>query len=184
MTDRKDLRGVILSEDKRQERFLRHLLGELGFDRRKFRFESAPAGEGAAEAWVRKRYPQEVEYIRSKNYQQLALIAMRDGDNVGVDGRKAELDDELRSDGQEPRSQQELFVTPVPTWSIETWLLALVGDNVSGEHESLKEQFEHRFRRLEKITLRKAAKNWQNNPDGGSDLGSLVDGRLELKRIM
>lgn len=184
MTDRKGLRGVVLSEDKRQERFIRLLLSELGFEKRSFRFEPAPAGDGAAEAWVRKRYPREVKHLRSNNFQRLAVIAMRDGDNVGVDGRKAELDQELQSNNLASREQQELIVTPVPTWSIETWLLALLGDDVSGEHESLKNQFEHRYRSRDKTILHDAANTWRTNPDAGSDLGSLVDGRQEFQRII
>ncbi len=84
-SDREKLRGIVLAEDKRTERFCRALLRELGFKVRRFRFETAPAGEGAAEAWVARRYPDEVKVLRSKNYQQaLRLIAVRDGDMVGV----------------------------------------------------------------------------------------------------
>ncbi len=99
-SDREKLRGIVLAEDKRTERFCRALLRELGFKVRRFRFETAPAGEGAAEAWVARRYPGEVKVLRSKNYQQaLRLIAVRDGDLVGVRIRKQELDQPLEAAG-------------------------------------------------------------------------------------
>lgn len=69
-SERQKLRGLVLAEDKRTERFFRELLGVLGFKTRSFRFETAPPGQGAAEAWVARRYPDEVKVLRSKNFSR------------------------------------------------------------------------------------------------------------------
>ncbi len=177
------MRGVVLAEDKRTERFFRHLLEGLGYDTRKFRFQTLPKGKGAAEAWVRKRYPMEVRVLRSKNYQHgLSLIAVRDGDRIGVEGRKRELEAELDNAGVRRRESNERIATPVPTWSIETWLLALLGEEAIGEAEPLKERFEHRYPQ-EKESIKKAAQRWCDDPTSGGLLPSLDDGRAELARL-
>ncbi|MCI0488770.1 MAG: hypothetical protein L0229_19440 [Blastocatellia bacterium] len=82
--NRKQLRGTILAEDRRTERFFRELLVHLGFDKRKFIFKTAPSGKGDAGAWVRVQYVEEVNLLRQKKYQQsLCLLAARDGDRDG-----------------------------------------------------------------------------------------------------
>jgi hypothetical protein len=86
MSDRAAMRGVVLCEDKLTERFVRKLLGSLGFDvRRRIRFETAPAGAGSGEAWVRQRYPNEVRELRSKRHQRdLYLLERRGGCGLGA----------------------------------------------------------------------------------------------------
>src|SRR5690606_23515650 len=124
--------------------------------RHRIRFDSAPSGTGAAEAWVRKRYPREVRLLRAKRHQRdLCLVAVRDGDCVGVIRRKLELDQELQFEELEPRQAGERIATPVPSWSIETWLLALLGDaelpeDVPGKPEFLKR---HRGREREAVLV-------------------------------
>lgn len=54
--ERRGIRGVVITEDRRTERFFRRLLVALGFENRGFRFHTAPIGDGAAEAWVRKHF--------------------------------------------------------------------------------------------------------------------------------
>jgi len=124
--DRKGIQGIVLVEDRRTERFVRHLLDRLGFDARKVRFEPAPSGQGAAECWVLARYPREVRYLRSRQPLRF-LLAVRDGDSVGVARRKQQLDDALAEAGLAARASDERIGAPVPTWSIESWLFDLLG---------------------------------------------------------
>lgn len=176
-------RGVVLVEDKRQERFIRELLKHRGWDPRGFRFYVAPDGRGAAEAWVRKRYPGEVKVLRSKSYQKnLCLVAMRDGDNVGVTGRKRELDDELVADGQNRRGDTEPIATPVPTWSIETWLLFLQGERGLTEDTSYKTAFPSTTK-SEGQAIQEAAGAWPGPEAADRLLPSLADGRDEIERL-
>ncbi len=181
-SDREKLRGLVLAEDKRTERFFRALLRELGFKVRRFRFETAPAGEGAAEAWVARRYPGEVKVLRSKNYQHgLRLVAVRDGDTVGVGIRKQELDQALEDAGQAVRQADEGIATPVPTRNIETWLLALLKEPDLDETTDYKRRFEQEHRAEERSALREAAGAWKDIDL--TSLPSLRDGKAEIKRI-
>ena len=191
-SDRKRIQGVVLVEDRRTERFMRHLLAKLGFDikRRKIEFKVAPRGKGAAESWVRKQYPGEVRYLRSR-YPRRFLLAVRDGDAVGVAGRKAELDGALVEADQATRGPEERIATPIPTWSIESWLLDLLGaDDVNEQRKpepvigpAWKQVFEGEHGGDEKNALRNAATAWKEGPPDRPELPSLVDGRAEIARI-
>lgn len=182
-SERKSLRGLILVEDKRQERFLRTLLRTLGFELRNFKFDVAPSGKGAAEAWVRKRYPDEVRVLRSKNFQQsLCLVAMRDGDAGGVAARKAELADELTARGYPKRGVAERISTPVPTWSIETWILWLLGQAQVTEAEPCKAAFPPSGMG-ERRAIEAAVEAWPLDPTEASLLPSLADGQGEFAKL-
>ena len=179
--DRKRIRVTVIAEDSRTRGFIRRLLTAQGFDKRRVRFEIAPKGLGAAERWVLERYPHEVQALRSKNYQRgRRLIAVRDGDSDGWDKRKQQFDAVLIEGEMPPRGQDEGIALLVPTWSIETWLLALLGEPDVVESAQLKHDFAHR-RSSEQEDLRAAALAWSTNH--GAQLPSLVDGRAELKRI-
>ena len=133
---------------------------------------------------MRKNYPTEVRVLRSKGYQKgLCLVAARDGDSAGVARRKQELVHQLDEDGQKPRSPEERIATPVSTWSIETWLLALLGAEAVDESMSLKRRFEREYAD-EGHSIEKAARNWLETSDHGSSVPSLADGREELNKIL
>jgi hypothetical protein len=183
-TDRKQLRGTVLAEDRRTERFFRELLDGLGFDKRKFNFKTAPSGKGDAGAWVRAQYPFEVRLLRQKRHQRLSLIGARDGDNTGVVSRKADLDSALGDAMLAPRQSNERIANPVPTWSIETCLLALLGDATIDETTSRKRDFEGRYPgKEERQALRDAAQAWLNKVDLFPFVPSLADGKTEMSRI-
>lgn len=178
-------RGIVLCEDKLTERFLRQLLASLGFDtRHRMRFDSAPSGKGAAEAWVRKRYPREVRLLRAKRHQRdLCLVAVRDGDCVGVTKRKLELDHELELEDLQPRQAGERIATPVPTWSIETWLLALLGDAELPEDVPGKPELVRRHGGREREVVIAAVRAWSEGGASRSGVPSPRDGASELERV-
>lgn len=189
--ERGGVRGVVLVEDKRTERFIRHLLVALGFEKRGFRFEPAPSGRGSAEAWVLSRYPFEVKALRAKPHQRLSVIGVRDGDREGVTARKAQLDGVLARDGLAPRGAGERVATPVPTWAIENWLLTLLGQPEVNEDRgpepeggtTWKQVFDGNHGAREREALRQAALAWKDKQEDRSDLPSLVDGYAELARL-
>jgi len=118
--------------------------------------------------------------LRRKRYQRLCLIAVRDGDRDGYALRKADLDIALGS----RREPDEAIATLLPTWSIETWLLTLLGDDTLGEDASQKQKFENLYRgRAERYALRDAAQAWPNRADQVDSVPSLADGKAELGRI-
>ena len=182
--DRAQLRGTILSEDRRTERFLRELLGCLGFHIYKFKFITSPSGKGDAAAWVRTQYPSEVNLLRRKRHQRISLIAVRDGDNKGVLSRKADLDRALDEAGLDRRQRNEVIVNLVPTWSIETWLLALLGVDPIDESASRKLEFERTYKgKRESEALRDAAKEWLGRANLIASIQSLADSRIEMRVI-
>ena len=64
------------------------------------------------------------------------------------------------------RKAAEMIATPVPTWSIETWLLALLGDDAVDETVSLKRHFEERYSgKAERQALLDAAQAWRARTD-------------------
>ena len=114
--NRRQLRGTVLVEDRRTERFFRELLVCLGFDKHKFIFKTAPSGKGDAGAWVRAQYVEEVKLLRQKKYQKsLSLLAARDGDSAGFTKKKIDLDAALRDAMMDQRQEDERIATPVPT---------------------------------------------------------------------
>ena len=181
-SEREKLRGVVLAEDKRTERFFRELLDVLGFKKRSFRFETAPPGQGSAEAWVANRFPDEVRVLRSKRFQQsLRLIAVRDGDGNAVVRRKQQLDAALQRADLLVRQADEGIATPVPTRNIETWLLALLGTDPIDETTDYKHRFVNEHGTCEKRALRDAAAAWNSVDD--TSLHSLLDGKTEIERL-
>lgn len=186
---RSGIRGVVLCEDKRTERFVRHLLEELGFEKRKWDFRPAPSGKGAGEAWVLTQYPGEVKAQRAKASENRCLIAIRDGDRFGVRHRKEQLDAALKSCEMTLRQQEERIATPVPTWSIENWLLNLldhpsIDESASSvDGQTWKHVFENMPGQEERTALMDAATAWKVGVGDRAELPSLVDGRTEIERL-
>ncbi|MCB9795552.1 MAG: hypothetical protein H6741_22850 [Alphaproteobacteria bacterium] len=187
---RHPLRGVILVEDQRTERFVRALLRAQGHEPRNFRFEKPPnSRSGSAEDWVRKHFPGEVRVLRSKNFQtNLWLVAVRDGDADGVTRRKRQMDEALEGEGLSPRDTGERICLLVPTWSVETWLLNLLGQEGLDEHQRSPDgrEWKHVFQSLEgrseRGALRRAAEAFCDGPTDAW-LPSLIDGHEELSRL-
>jgi hypothetical protein len=175
---------VVLCEDVEHERFLRRLCEELKF-LRVVRFVLAPPGAGAAEQWVRARYPQEVRaYRRQANHLTNGLLVAIDGDRLGVDGRQSQLDEALEQDGQEARCPEDRIAAFVPTWSIETWLLWLCGtDPVDEQTPYKRDPTYQRKRQEEQVSPRRAAEAWVSPTQRPSPPASLADARAELSRL-
>ena len=109
------------------------------------------------------------------------IIAVRDGDGIGVDVRKQQLDQALQSADLVVRQAEEGIATPVPTRNIETWLLALLGNANLDETTDYKHHFEDEHCAHQRRVLRDAAAAW-NNIDN-KPLHSLRDGKTEMERL-
>ena len=103
---------------------------KMGWNTRDLRVEKASSGRGSAEQYVRKRFPTELQVLRSKGGEQVYLIVMVDGDDRGVAGREASLASTCRENGIDPPSDPDHVLVCVPTWNIETWLSYLGGETV------------------------------------------------------
>lgn len=171
-------RVLLLCEDRRTERFLRRLCKRYGVD--VIDAKPAPSGQGAASAWVRRKYAEYVRKRRSKNFQaNLGLLIAVDGDNLGVKARLRELEMELRIAEIEPRGDAEPVAIFVPTWSIETWLAHLHGAQGIDETRSLKDDGELRALwrdgAAEAATCKAVAAAWNNTPAPLPSLRSAYD---------
>lgn len=171
----------ILCEDRLSERFLRKLCKARHI--KVLDVQVAPAGKGAGSAWVIEKYAEMVRKRRSKNFQQnLGLLVHVDGDDVGVDARKRQLEKGLISQAIEPRGSDEPVAVLVPTWCVETWLLHLAGIAQPPETAQLKRdpKWHGETERLKTLALDKAAVGWSSFEPAPP---SLRDGRVEASRV-
>lgn len=129
MSDRA-CRIVVLCEDRQHETFLYRLLKDLGFP--KGRIETKTCSTGAADQFVRERYADEVEmHRRQAKKMKIGLVVMIDADENTVDERHQELNNVLAERGLDSRSQDEAVCLLVPKRNIETWIYALLGEDVN-----------------------------------------------------
>lgn len=185
---RSPVRAIALCEDQRHRSFLLDFLERLNVSP----LEVRPAPKGSnGEQWVRLQLLAEAKKFRSRASHQanLVLVVMTDGDRFGVVGRKKLLDEALVAAGQTARGVAERILYLVPTWSIETWLGWLSGEDASlgGINENQTYKGDTAFERLfenTSISVRRAVDRWEP-PDAheATRIPSLADARVETKRI-
>lgn len=184
MSKRAKIRVHILCEDQKTEHFVRKVCEGLGHS--PVRTQTAPKGQGSGEAWVKKRYPNEVRLLRSYGQENVGLAVLIDGDDKGVAARKRELAEALESAGVAPRREGERIATCVPTWSIETWIAFLCG--LDGVNEATRYKEDAAFKAAERsgaVTPTKAADAYLKGPlpNEAERVPSLADGRAEIARL-
>ncbi len=115
---------VVLCEDRKQDRFIRQFLKIHGIGSRKTTVDTAPRSKGAADAFIRQRFPSEVKAYRSKrNYMNVCLIVIIDADPPNSpEDRKRMLDQALQDQGAEKLTQNDRVAIVVPKRNIETWM--------------------------------------------------------------
>ena len=122
---------ILLCEDQQHSAFITRFLVEMGWNKRRIRVIPGPQGKGSAEKHVRENFPKELrEYRGRRNRVHCNLAVMIDGDNLGVEGRIQQFDDECKNQGVEPRTSDDKVAIFVPTWRIETWFAYLDGHKV------------------------------------------------------
>jgi len=180
-------RGVLLCEDKEHESFFRRLLERL-FGRGRFRVERIPNREGAGDAYVLANYAREVQYARSRHFENYALVVAIDGDREKLHGRLRQLDEKLEENGLSKRTGDDMIVICVPTRNVETWELWLCGDRDLDEETDYKWQFREAVQRGEAST-KIAARTWfdplseKERRLEESTLPALAAGRAEIQRL-
>jgi hypothetical protein len=112
---------IVLAEDQRHQRFVRHYLYRLGYAQHDIRFEPLPNGRGCGEQWVRDRYTKAVAAYRAR-HARTALVVVIDADTRSVAERRSQLPDD--------RSEGEAIAILIPKRHIETWILCLNAENV------------------------------------------------------
>lgn len=125
---------AILAEDTEQQNLIRRYLERCGQNDRNVRFLPLPAvsSGGSGEKYVRDNYPGQVKacrYAIGKKTSAL-LIVMIDADMQSVEYRKTQLAEALANAAMDPRSGNEPIVVLVPKRHVETWIQALLGNDV------------------------------------------------------
>lgn len=132
MTGRKT-RVVVLCEDKQQEVFARKYLEARNIERRKVTYNTCPGGKRAGEQYVRQEYTREVQELRRRQQENIALIVIIDADTGTVGNRLQQLDQQLNQAGLVRRGDHERIALFVPKRNIETWIAFARGDTVNEE---------------------------------------------------
>lgn len=182
MTSPGQLRIEVLCEDTEHETFARRFFERWhGIDRRRVRVTKAPKGQGAASQWVAAQFADFARRARASNYQRrLGFLVIIDGDNLGSDGRKRDLE------GHALRDPDVRIAIWAPTWEVETWVLWLTQTTVDGHQVHEKQSFKSalsgdRFRDL----VEAAVEAWKTPlPGEANAVPSLADARSELTRIV
>lgn len=123
--------AVVLAEDDRHQRLVRHYLYRLGYQPHDIRFRPLPGGRGCGEQWVREGYAAEVKNYRTRCARaKTALIVAIDADTGDVDRRLRQLREALDHSGADARADGEVIVHLIPKRNVETWILCLSGRQV------------------------------------------------------
>jgi len=123
---------VMVCEDAQQRVFIYRLLKRFGLHRR-LRVETAQEGRGAADQWVREKYPDEVAAYR-RSTMAVGLVTAIDADENSVRFRYRQLNKELDANDLNRRGRNENICLLVPKRNIETWIYALRGDEVNEDN--------------------------------------------------
>ena len=120
----RQVRAVVLCEDRAHWHFARAFLVACGWKERQITPRIAPTAKGAAEQWVREKFPEELNTYRCNARQRICLIVIIDGDRQDVETRIRALE---AANQRQPKEHAAIFV---PCRSIETWIAYLNGQPV------------------------------------------------------
>jgi len=124
--------NVILCEDRQHLAFVRRYLSGLGYNERQIRDAPCPMGSQAGEQFVRQRYPIEVSEQRRRVARlSVNLVVVIDADDMPVDRRLQQLEQELANLTLPGRGPDERIAILIPRRNIETWIHYLNGDSVN-----------------------------------------------------
>jgi hypothetical protein len=178
---RRYARIIVLAEDRRQWNLVRCYLREIGLVKDDRALRSVLCGQGSAEQFVRRQYPDELRSLRSRKYQlNLWLVVVIDADTHSVETRLSQLEEEVRKSGFEPLADTEPVFVLVPKRNVETWIWFLLGNpvNESDDYGRLVDDRDCRTAACQLRDIR--TRNWHFPDDVPA---SLVRGSAELRRM-
>ncbi len=124
---------IILAEDTIQQNLVRRYLERCGHTG-PFRLLPLPARGpgGSGEKYVRDQYPHQVQACRSSlGRRATALLAVIvDADMETTQRRAAQLGNALQAAGMPARANDEPIMVFIPKRHVETWIRALLGNQV------------------------------------------------------
>ena len=125
----------VLVEDVAQQNMVRQFLKRVrgrDFNYRKIRVEPLPSGRGSGEQHVRKQYAKLVKTLRlslGKGTSAVPIV-MIDADIGSTVDRHRQLARSLSDANVQAKNANEPIVVLVPKRHVETWIQALLGNDV------------------------------------------------------
>ena len=124
---------IILVEDVMQQNLVRRYLERCGHTP-PFRLVALPARGpgGSGEKYVRDQYPLQVQACRSSLGRRATalLVVIVDADMETTQRRATQLGNALQGAGMHARGKDEPIVVLIPKRHVETWIRALLGNQV------------------------------------------------------
>lgn len=175
------LRCSLLCEDLEQERLFRPLLERLL--RRRIRVE--PRKPHGGFTFVLARLRETALYVRQRPQEAVGLLVVIDGDQVGFQGRLAEIRKSLREAGIESEEPDRVAVC-IPTRNIETWALWLCGVSDLEEQTDYKSRYRQEFKPV--LGRNDLVEAWlttspERREAEARRLPALAHGRTEIERL-
>lgn len=177
---RREVRVVVLYEDRAHDSFLRRLVKKLQLE--PVRFEKCGDSTG-----VLRSLGREVDALRAEKHQRnLGLLACIDADEKGLTGRVAELMRRIAEDTKDgARADAERIALIVPMLEIENWYVHLCIPASRPIDEARDYKPSPEWRELAKdlgAASRRATDAW--HPPLEREPSSLCRARAELSRLV
>lgn len=130
----KNVRFIVICEDREHEGFVRGALERVGFQRHNMDVKLPPGGSG--EQWVRIETTKWVPRIRAHASRvAVALISVIDADALTVEERRKQMEHALKTSGCPPRKPGEPIAFLIPRRNIETWIRFLLDGDANESHD-------------------------------------------------
>lgn len=124
----------VICEDRNHRAFIESYLNIVGFVNRRnarINYSVAPAGEGAAEQWVREKCADMIVQIERKlKSKEITLLVMIDADNKNVNDVVIQLQTAIRKKVAHFEINAVRMGILVPSRNIESWFFFLDHDDV------------------------------------------------------
>lgn len=139
MSDRVS-RYILLCEDQTQERLVKAFMKARGLKADAPYVDSIVASRlchGGNVDWVLKRFPKELHACRKRQIAkaETRLIVMVDADEFTVDERRREVLCRVSNHDDRHFAESSSVALLVPKRNVETWVCALLGDQVNEEDD-------------------------------------------------
>ncbi len=130
---------ILLCEDELQERLAKAYVKKCGLPYQPPYLKALVASreqQGGNDSWVLNQFPRQLHACRQRQKKaRTLLIVLIDADKHSVEDRRRQLMDRLTSAGFEAFGQTEPAVLLIPKRHIETWIRALLGEQVTEEQD-------------------------------------------------
>jgi len=130
---------ILLCEDELHERLTKAYFKKCGLPYQSPQLKTLVASRqqrGGNDSWVLNEFPRQLHACRQRQKKaKTLLIVLIDADHYSVEDRRRQLTGRLTAAGFEPYGEKEPLVLLIPKRHIETWIRALLGEQVTEEQD-------------------------------------------------